>query len=242
MLYLEGYNLEYCYDKDCNLCIKRWECIHYTPIEEYPLLEEYRTYTPLDDSSGELILSVTKKISRLGYPEREILKLVKAWYSCGYRVKDLLTLISRGYHPLEIEKYVVEMLKHEFREYITELVEHGVETLDEVEIPDDLDPSHPYWNDFLAQLRVRKFTGEVRLGPPEEEEPQEECPPEINETIRLALRLAKSVKYAKTGKHAYLFSQKCKELLSQLPPDWAEVVKYQLKKAWEERKSSHAKK
>ncbi|MEM5855737.1 MAG: hypothetical protein QW472_05495, partial [Candidatus Aenigmatarchaeota archaeon] len=67
-------------------------------------------------------------------------------------------------------------------------------------------------------------------------------PPEVQRKIDEALRWASSVKYARTGKYAYLFSQKCKNLVKQLPPDWAEVVRKRLKKAWEEWKSSRAKK
>lgn len=239
-MYFTNYEFEKCMEVDCALCPQRAECIHYTPKEEYPPQEEYRLFVaPLDDTSGELIRNVSKRISRLGYPEREIYKLTLAWYLLGYQVKDLLKLVSRGMHPLEIERLIFKLLEDEFRVYIAELVEHGLLSEEEAEI--DLD--NPHWADFLVQLRVRNFTGEVRLGPPEEEEPQEEyIPPEVQKKIDEALRWASSVKHARTGKYAYLFSQNCKKIISQLPPDWAEAVRKRLKEAWEEWKSSHAKK
>lgn len=241
-MYFTNYEFEKCMEVDCALCPSRAECIHFTPAEEYPPQEEYRKFVaPLDDTSGELIRNIAKRISRLGYPEREIYKLVLAWYLLGYRVKDLLKLIiSRGMHPLEIERLIFELLKDEFRVYLAELVEHNELG---VEVEEDLDPDSPKWTELLVQLRTRNFTGEVRLGPPEEEEPQEEyIPPEVQKKIDEALRWASSVKHARTGRYAYLFSQKCKEAISQLPPDWAEVVRKRLKEAWEEWKSSRAKK
>jgi len=226
-------------ERECELCPSRAECIHHTPEEEYPPQDEYRLFTPLDDTSGELLRNIARRLSRLGYPWRESYTLTLAWYLLGYQVKDLLKLISRGMHPLEIERLIFELLKDEFRVYIAELVEHGL--LDEEEAMLEIDS--PHWANFLAQMRARNFTGEVRLGPPEEEEPQEEhIPPEVQKLIDEALRWASSVKYAKTGRYAYLFSHKCKEKIKQLPPDWAEVVRKRLKEAWEEWKSSHAKK
>jgi len=236
-----NYEFRKCFDVECALCPRRTECIHYTPEEEYPPQEEYRLFTPLDDTSGEFLMNISRKLSRLGYPWRESYILTMAWYLLGYQVKDLLRLISKGVHPLEIERIVFSLLKDEFRVYIAELVEHGVLEADDIE--DLEDPDSPQWINFLIQMRVKNFTGEVRLGPPEEEEPQEEhIPPEVQKIIDEALRWASSVKYAKTGRYAYLFSHKCKEKIKQLPPDWAEVVRKRLKEAWEEWKSSHAKK
>lgn len=164
MFFTNSYEFEKCIERDCALCPLRAECIHYTPEEEYPPQEEYRLFNPLDDTSGELIRNVSKKISRLGYPEREIYKLVLAWYLLGYQVKDLLGLISKGVHPLEIEKIISDLLKDEFRVYLAELVEHGEYEVEDIE--EDLDPDNPRWIEFLVRLRTRNFTGEVRLGPP----------------------------------------------------------------------------
>lgn len=242
MFYFDcGYEFEKCLDIECTLCPRRTECVNFTPEEEYPPQDEYRLFTPLDDTSGELLRNIARRLSRLGYPWRESYILTMAWYLLGYQVKDLLELIiSRGMHPLEIEKIVFSLLRDEFRVYIAELVEHGVL---EVDIEDLEDPDSSQWIDFLIQMRVRNFTGEVRLGPPEEEEPQEEhIPPEVQKLIDEALRWASSVRRARTGRYAYLFSQKSKNLIEQLPPDWAEVVRKRLKEAWEEWKSSHAKK
>lgn len=240
MFYI-GYNFETCFERDCEFCPSRIECIHFTPYEGYSEGEEYRTFiSPLDDTSGELLKNISKKISRLRYPEREIYTLTLAWYLLGYQAKDLLTLVSRGMHPLEIEKLIFELLKDEFRVYIAELIEHGGLEADDIENIED--PNSPQWIEFLIHMRAKNFTGEVRLGPPEEEPQEEHIPPEIVRKIDEALKWASSVKYAKNGTLAYRFSQNAKNLLKQLPPDWAEVIKSKLKKAWEEWKSSHAKK
>lgn len=237
------YEFEKCIEKDCTLCPQRVECIHYTPEEEYPPQEEYRMFVaPLDDTSGELLKNVSKKISRLGYPEREVYKLVSAWYLLGYQVRDLLKLISRGMHPLEIETIVFELIRDEFRVYLSELAEHGLLSEEKAEVEVDVD--NPQWGEFLALLRIKNFTGEVRLGPPEEEPQEESISPGVQnqKMIDEALKWATSIKYAKNGRFAYQFSEKCKSIINNLPPDWAEVVKKQLKKAWEDWKSSHAKK
>jgi len=252
MWYSCSYDSKMCNDKDCDSCYNRWECVHYTPDpdgagfqEILPEDEEFRLVTKRElHEHFHLIDVYVKRLTKLGYPESEMKKLVNLIYvlykgiSRKY-LEPIIKSIEEGrVYPLDLYDKLITSLVPEVRTWIQEKVEREelsteeaaeiMECLNEDEVPEEL------LIDFLVEKKSASFTGEIRLVfSVEEEEKGEEERKESGEWTNLK-KLIKSIITLRSGKEAYKRSEQAKHVINKLGK---KHYYYYLNKAWELRKN-----
>lgn len=126
------YNYEKkCYDVECDSCVKKLLCLHYTPDPDGPAWEsdennyndtEYRLFVSTDDNTNLLINNIADIIlKRTGITDKsfkkEVIRIVKVWYHLGYQVRDLLSF-GDFYSILNIYyKYILPILSDTIKQY-----------------------------------------------------------------------------------------------------------------------------
>jgi len=252
MWYSCSYDSKMCNNKDCDSCYNRWECVHYTPDpdgagfqEILPEDEEFRLVTKRElHEHFHLIDVYVKRLTKLGYPESEMKKLVNLIYvlykgiSRKY-LEPIIKSIEEGrVYPLDLYDKLITSLVPEVRTWIQEKVEREelsteeaaeiMECLNEDEVPEEL------LIDFLVEKKSASFTGEIRLVfSVEEEEKGEEERKESGEWTNLK-KLIKSIITLRSGKEAYKRSEQAKRIINKL----GKKHYYYLSKAWELRRNS----
>lgn len=245
MFYFYGYDPNFCHE-DCDNCVFKLECIHYTPLTdtesgENKTTEEYRLFVKeLDDT--RLLENFTERWrKKFGLPKREAEILVRACRIIGWPLKSCEQVIEKE-GVLNLEKYVCVCLEDAIKEYVAENTERiGVEWLEEIigveqleELDLDFLPTEPWFIDLIIHMLYKNFTGEVRLGSPQDDEE----PEDINgQDFKELERMLKSLIILKDGRRAYELSCQIKEKLKRIedPHQRRRWWKF-LKQAWETRR------
>lgn len=246
-----SYDSKTCNDKDCGLCYHRLECVHYTPDpdgagfqEILPEDEEFRLATKRELHEHFYLIDVyVKRLTKLGYPEDEMKKLVNLIYvlykgTSRKYLEPIIRSIEEGrVYPLDLYDKLVASLVPEIKVWIQEKVEREelsteeaaeiMECLSEDEVPEEL------LIDFLVEKKSASFTGEIRLVFSVEEEEEEKREEKYNEWINLK-KLILNVVTLKSGKRAYKNSEQAKRIIDKLGE---KRYYYYLNKAWELRKN-----
>lgn len=194
--------------------------------------KEYRLATRLDDTTGELLSALSKIYSKKwGIPFRDAYYLLGLAWAQGWRLREIIKI-----NPLQLERIHSHLLQPMLEEMVEEKIISGdlapeegqdlLELLREGWLPEEL------VIEFLAYTRARNFTGEVRLGPPQEEEKKSTTQP-IPEWVWVEL---KNIITLRSGREAYSRSERIKSIIPGLPKEEARRVKRFLKEAWEARK------
>ncbi|MEM1724228.1 MAG: hypothetical protein QXW71_00405 [Thermoplasmata archaeon] len=251
MWYAYSYDPRKCSVIGCDLCTHKIECLHYSQLPDGPAFQEtvlededFRIATKMDiDEHFRLINTYTKRLTKLGYPENEMKKLVNLIYvlykGSSFRrfLEEITKKIEEGeLYPLQLYDLLVSSLDPELKTWIQETAESGrlemekameyMEWLNEGEVPEEL------LIEFLIEKKARSFTGEIRLVPILEEEEEEKGEEKYNEWINLK-KLILNVVTLKSGKRAYESSEKAKDIINKI----GEKHYYEyLDKAWKLRK------
>lgn len=181
--YAYDYEKRHCYDVDCFECKKKLFCIHYTPDPDGPAWQnddkneeevEYRLFVEkVDDTTNALIKNITDiilkntKVASSKSIEKDVMRLVKIWYSLGYKVKDILyfrdfyTLLNAYY------KYILptlsDTIKLNLENYLFEYYQHDSSPNVNNDNFDDLElSSNTEFNDDSSFVDLPVSIGELR--------------------------------------------------------------------------------
>lgn len=254
-MYIYSYDPHFCnFIEDCERCNRRLECLHYVPrtnIEEegFEANEEYRLYVEnLDNNKEKLIRTYVERWKKFGIPEDECELIVRLCYLSNWKLKDC-EVVLREKGVLYLERLLTATFKDLIIEYLEEKIESGLE--EELEVLEWLEVFKKEGDDLtgipakmvrslVAEMMTRNFTGEVRVGPLQNEEDSPEASPWPWGSF-WALgggRYLKNIILSKSGKRAYYYSMKVKELM-RYPFDYEEKerLKKCLNKAWEARRA-----
>lgn len=244
--FLGEYRRHWCFDKDCNECKFKIDCLHYVPrtdVEEenFDSGTEYRLATKNDETSLELRRRITEILMKKGIPEKEAWRIVSLWYLQGWQLKELLEIVDK-IHPLEIESIIWSLMENDLLVFLQMKIENEEDDEEReklIEVYEALRDGEDFWylskiDDVLAEMLSWRWTGEVRIGDVDDvgNEKEDEIAAGKREDVTKVKKYLKTIVLAKDGRVAYRASEIVKELCSNGLKEW----RRELQRAWEARK------